>query len=272
MTEVVVEGLRFSYPDGTAALDGIDLTISSGERCVIVGQNGSGKSTLVRHLVGLLRPTEGRILIDGADIRRLPVARLARSVGLAFQDPDQQIFSGRVRTEVEFGPRNMGMTEEDRAAAVAEALEAVGLTGQADTNPYDLGYSRRKLLGIAAVLAMRTPVVILDEPTTGQDVFGQDRVQAIIQSLPRHGRTVIAVTHDMRFAAEAFARVVVMRSGRVILDGPPEVVFAEQNWGALASTYLDPPFAAHVGARLGLGSTPTEPAVVAALRVRERSM
>ncbi len=263
-----LDGVVHVYPEGTRALDGIDLEIASGTAVAIVGQNGSGKSTLVRHLNGLLRPTEGRVLLDGEEIAGRRVAHLAAIVGLVFQDPDRQIFAGRVRNEVAFGARNLGRTGERLDAAVRAALAAVGLAGQADANPYDLGYSRRKLLSLASVLAMETPVIVLDEPTTGQDAPGMARVQQIVADLRAAGRTVIAISHDMRFVAESFERVVVMRAGRVVLDGDPATVFAESNWETLASTYLEPPLPAVVGARLGLGATPTEAALVEAVAAR----
>lgn len=265
---VRVTGLVHVYPEGTRALDGVDLAVEPGELVAIVGQNGSGKSTLVRHLDGLLRPTEGRIEVQGEDASGLRTAALAARVGLAFQDPDRQIFAGRVRAEVAFGPRNLGLRGDALDAAVRESLDAVGLGDQLDANPYDLGYSRRKLLAIASVLAMGTPIVVLDEPTTGQDLRGIARVRAIIERLTAEGRTVIAISHDMRFVAETFRRIVVMRSGRIILDGTPAEVFAEANWPDFASTYLEPPLAARVGARLGVGATPTEAALVEALATR----
>jgi energy-coupling factor transport system ATP-binding protein len=234
----------------------------------IIGQNGSGKSTLVRHLDGLLRPTEGRVLHDGVDVAGTRVAALASRVGIVFQNPDRQIFAGKVRSEVEFGPRILGRSKAEIAAAVDAAIEAVGLTGQEATNPYDLGFSRRKLLALASVLAMATPVVVLDEPTTGQDARGMVRIQAIVADMVAAGRTVIAISHDMRFVAESFERVVVMAGGRISLDGTPVEVFAETAWPALADTYLEPPLAARAGARLGLGSTPTETALVDALAAR----
>jgi len=262
---VRVSGLVHVYPEGTRALDGVDLLVEPGELVAIVGQNGSGKSTLVRHFNGLLRPTAGRVEVEGEDAAGLRTAALARRVGLAFQDPDRQIFAGRVRAEVAFGPRNLGLRGEALDAAVRDSLGAMGLGDQLDANPYDLGYSRRKLLAIASVLAMSTPIVVLDEPTTGQDLRGIARVRAMIERLTAEGRTVIAISHDMRFVAETFRRIVVMRSGRVILDGTPAEVFAETNWPDFASTFLEPPLAARVGVRLGIGATPTEAALVEAI-------
>jgi energy-coupling factor transport system ATP-binding protein len=265
---IEVDRLVHVYPEGTRAIDGVDLTIADGGRIAIVGQNGSGKTTLVRHFNGLLRPTEGRVLIDGADTAPRRVADLARTVGLAFQDPDRQIFAGNVRSEIAFGPRNAGLRGAELEGAIDRALAVAGLEGDAATNPYDLGFSRRKLLALASVIAMETPIVVLDEPTTGQDARGIDRIQRIVADLSAAGRTVIAVSHDMRFVAESFERVVVMRDGRIILDGAPGEVFAEDAWPTLASTYLDPTLPARVGAKLGLGPTPTEAALVAALASR----
>jgi energy-coupling factor transport system ATP-binding protein len=263
---IELRGVSFAYPDGTRALETVDLSIAAEECVAIVGQNGSGKSTLVRHLNGLLRPTGGEVLVEGQPVGRRHVAELARTVGLVFQNPDRQIFAGSVRGEVAFGPRNLGRRGEELERDVAAAVSAVGLEAQLDTNPYDLGFSRRKLLSLASILAMRTPIVVIDEPTTGQDARGVARVQAIVRDLSAKGRTVVAISHDMRFVAESFARVVVMRAGSIVLDGTPAQVFEAVNVATLASTWLEPPLPAIVGARLGLGSTPTESALVAALR------
>ncbi|HET9541066.1 MAG TPA: ABC transporter ATP-binding protein, partial [Candidatus Limnocylindria bacterium] len=211
------------------------------------------------------RPTSGRVLVDGQDAARRTVAQLARDVGLVFQDPDRQIFAGSVRSEVEFGPRNVGLRGDDLHRAVDAAMAAVGLTEAARTNPYDLGASRRKLLALASVLAMRTPVLVLDEPSTGQDVAGVQRVRDAMREARDAGRTVIAISHDMEFVATEFERVVVMGGGRVLADGTPAEVFAPSGWELLQSTYLEPPLAARVGDRLGLGSTPTEAALLSAL-------
>jgi energy-coupling factor transport system ATP-binding protein len=260
---LAVESLTHVYHEGAVqALDGVNLLVSPGERVALIGQNGSGKTTLVRHLNGLLRPTSGRVRIGEVDAASRTVAQLARTVGLVFQDPDRQIFAGSVRAEVEFGPRNLHVRGPDLHAAVGEALEVTGLADEGRTNPYDLGVSRRKLLALASVLAMRTPVVVLDEPTTGQDARGIERIRSIIEDLAEEGRSVIAISHDMRFVAETFGRIIVLRAGRIILDGTPSEVFGADAWDGLRSSYLEPPLAARVGARLGLGSTPSDAAVI----------
>jgi energy-coupling factor transport system ATP-binding protein len=269
MVALALDGVTHVYAEsGVTALDGIELAIGEHERVALVGQNGSGKTTLVRHLNGLLRPTSGRVLIDGADARRTPVAELARTVGLVFQDPDRQIFAGSVRHEVEYGPRNLGIRGAALREAIDEALTAVGLEGEQKTNPYDLGASRRKLLALASVLAMGTAVLVLDEPTTGQDARGVERVRRVMDAAHAAERTVIAVSHDMRFVAEAFDRIVVLRDGRIIADASPQHVFGRASWEALRSTYLEPPLAARIGERLGLGSTPTDASLIGALRAR----
>ena len=267
MPELEVRDLVHIYRESSVrALDGVNLHVAPGERIAIIGQNGSGKTTLVRHLNGLLRPTEGSVTVDGTDAADLTVAQLAARVGLVFQDPDRQIFSGSVRAEVEFGPRNLGRRGDRLDQAVRRGLAATGLEGEESTNPYDLGQSRRKLLALASVLAMETGVLILDEPTTGQDARGVDRVRAVIDAVAGEGRTVIAISHDMRFVAETFERVVVMREGRIVLDGPPQVAFAQDAWETLRSTYLEPPPAARIGHRAGVGPTPTDDSLVEALR------
>ena len=265
MTSLAFEAVTFEYPSGIQALDRVDLAIEPGERVAIIGQNGSGKTTLVRHLNGLLRPSAGRVDIGGEDAAGLTVAALSRRVGLVFQDPDRQIFAGSVRSEVEFGPRNLGLGGSRLRAVVDRALEVVGLAAERGTNPYDLGASRRKLLALASVLAMETPVLVLDEPTTGQDLRGVAIVRHVIDEASTNGRTVIAISHDMDFVASTFARIVVMRQGQVVLDGAPASVFGSASWDALRSTYLEPPLAARIGAHLDLGSTPTDDALLSAL-------
>jgi energy-coupling factor transport system ATP-binding protein len=271
VADIRCHGVEFTYPGGVHALAGVELVIRQGERVAIVGQNGSGKSTLVRHFNGLLRPTDGRVTVGELETKSTRIARLAREVGLAFQDPDRQIFAGSVEAEVMFGARNVGLTGFALEESVAGALESVGLSKERRANPYDLGYSRRKLLTISSVLAMRTPVVVLDEPTTGQDARGVRTIERIVDDLAAEGRTVVAISHDMRFVAESFARVVVMRAGTIVLDGPPGVVFGHASWPVLRSTNLQPTLAAALGNQLGLGSTPTDQSFVDALVARSRA-
>lgn len=266
-----IDGLVYRYPGAAAdALAGIDLAIGAGERVALMGRNGSGKSTLIAHLVGLLRPSSGRVLLDGRDAATLRVAQLARLVGVAAQDPSTQLFHGRVRDEVAFGPRQLGLRGAALDAAVDAALDAAGLAGAADRNPYDVGPSGRRLLVTACVLAMGTPVVVLDEPTMGLPASASDRVGAIVERLAAEGRTVIVATHDVRFAAERCDRVVVFHEGRVRLDGPPAAVLAEPSRARLADAWLAPPPVATLAARHGLAGVASDGGFVAAWRAARR--
>jgi energy-coupling factor transport system ATP-binding protein len=264
---ISVEELVHRYPGGVEAVRGVSLAIEPGEAVAVLGQNGSGKTTLVKHLDGLLRPDAGRVLLDGAPTDDRSVAELARTVGFVFQNPDDQLFERSVEREVAFGPRNLGIATGDIAALVTQSLAAVGLASERTTNPYDLDLSRRKLVALAGILAMDPAVLVLDEPTTGQDADGVERIGAIIEAFRDAGRSVVTVTHDMEFAARHFTRIVVMRAGEVVADGAPAEVFAPANGALLASTGLTLPPAARIAARLGLDAAVLDaPGLLAALR------
>ena len=237
---IEVRGLVHSYPGGVTALRGVNLSIAPGESIAIVGQNGSGKTTLVKHFNGLLRPEAGSVVVGGEALGRRRVSDLAGEVGFVFQNPDDQLFQSRVDREVAFGPRNLQRTAAEIERLVGMALGLVGLTDESGTNPYDLGLSVRKLVALASVLAMEPGVLVLDEPTTGQDGPGVERVGAIVDAWSAAGRSVVAVTHDMEFAARHFRRIVIMRQGEIVLDGPPDVAFGPANVDLLASTGLRP--------------------------------
>ncbi len=266
---VEVHDLAHRYPNGIEALRGVSLTIEAGEAVVILGQNGSGKTTLVKHLNGLLRPASGRVLLDGAATDGMTVDKLAAVVGFVFQNPDEQLFERSVEREVAFGPKNLRRPPDQIPDLVARSLDAVGLTDVRSTNPYDLDLSRRKLVALAGVLAMDPAVLVLDEPTTGQDAAGIERVGAVVRAYRDAGRSVVAITHDMEFAATNFTRVVVMRLGEVVADGTPAAIFAPDHRALLASTGLTPPPAARIAAAMGLSIVPTDvDQLLAALRTR----
>jgi energy-coupling factor transport system ATP-binding protein len=247
-----IEDLTHRYGAVTSLRD-VSLDIPPGASIAIIGQNGSGKTTLAKHLVGLLRPAQGRVLIDDDDIAARSIASLAHTIGFVFQDPDDQLFGRSVAREVAFGPTNLGLSGADRARLVDQALAAVGLTAEAATNPYDLDLAARKLVALASVCAMDPAVLVLDEPTTGQDRPGAARVGAVVDAFLAAGRTVVAITHDMEFAARHFGRIVVMREGGVVADGTPREVFAAGNEALLASSGLRLPPIAELSARLGHG-------------------
>jgi len=264
---IEVSGLVHRY-DAVEAVRGVSLSIEPGQRVAIVGQNGSGKTTLVKHFVGLLRPLSGTVKLDGRDIVAEPIHRLAGLVGFVFQDPDDQLFSRSVERELRFGPSNLGKAQDAVARLVEQALEAIGLTSDRSTNPYDLDVSGRKLVALGSILAMDPAVLVLDEPTTGQDGPGVARVGGIVDAYAASGRTVIAITHDMEFAAAHFERVVVMRAGEIVADGAPAEVFAPANHALLDSTGLLAPVTARIASRLGLNVAPlTIEGLLAAARV-----
>jgi energy-coupling factor transporter ATP-binding protein EcfA2 len=256
---IEVVGLRHAYAAGDEALRGVDFAVTAGEAVAIVGQNGSGKTTLVKHLVRILAPSAGSVRVGDRDLAGRTIADVARTVGFVFQDPDRQLFSRSVEREVAFGPRNLGLGSVDTGRLVAQALVAVGLADRAAENPYDLGLSDRKLVALASVLAMDPAILVLDEPTTGQDGPGIARVGALVDAWTASGRTVVAITHDMEFAARHFGRIVVMRGGLVVGDGLPAVVLAAANGSLLASTGLEPPPMAQLAGRLGIGGVPLGP-------------
>ncbi len=251
--KITVEGLVFTYPGGVEALRGIDLTIEAGEQVAIVGQNGAGKTTLVKHFNGLLQPSRGMVRVGDLDTRKTKVARLAAHVGYVFQNPDDQLFCKTVGEEVAFGPKNLGFSNEKIAAQVSTALELTELSDRAGANPYDLTPSWRKMAALASILAMDTQVVILDEPTTGQDTLNVARIARVIAALRAAGKTVITITHDIDFCAENFSRVIALSQGRVLLDGSAAQVLGQEE--ILAQTYVEPPQLARLGKRLGLEET-----------------
>ncbi len=248
--ELVVDNVTFAYAPDVVALRDVSLAIQQGETVAIIGENGAGKSTLAKHLNGLLRPSAGRVLVGEWDTRQHSPAEIAARVGFAFQNPDDQLFKRSVESEVSFGPENLGFSDEEVASAVSEALEITGLSDEAEKHPHDLHSSQRRMVALAATLAMRTPVVVIDEPTIGQDAGGVRRLSDIIEQLKANGRTVVAISHHIDFCAENFERIVVMSGGRVLTDGPPQAVFSQED--LLAEAHVEPPQITRLASDLGL--------------------
>lgn len=250
MSDVVLKDVSFSYPNGFLAVDHINIEINSGENVAIVGQNGAGKTTTVKMMNGLLKPTEGNVLIGEMNTRNYTTAQVSRVVGYVFQNPDDQIFKYNVLDEVMFGPLNIGMNPETAKEKALKALELMGLSGKEKENPYDLDLHERKMVAIASVLAMDTEVIILDEPTIAQDDTGKKRISSMIKQLSDSGKLVIAILHDMDFVAENFERVIVMAHGTVLADGVPEEVFAQDE--VLKKARLQKPSMTQLLERLGM--------------------
>ena len=248
--KIEIKDLHHTYPGDVKALNGISLTVEAGEQVAIVGQNGAGKTTLVKHLNGLLQPTSGSVLIGDWDTKEQAVAKLASRVGYVFQNPDEQLFTKNVHQEVSFGPKNLGYDKDKVEALVEDALALTKLNDQKETNPYDLSPTWRKMVALASIIAMDTPIIIFDEPTTGQDAANIERMAGAVAALRKCGKTVITITHDIDFCAENFERVIALSRGKVLLDGPANEVLGEEE--ILAQTYVDPPQLTRLGLRLGL--------------------
>jgi len=245
-----VRELFFAYPNGVRALNGVSLVVEPGEAVAIVGRNGSGKTTLVKHFNNLLTAQQGTILVNGQPgVGREP-AELAATLGIVFQNPADQIFQSKVRDEVGFGLLRLGASGSELKRRIQTALDIVGLAWASELHPYDLTLTDRKLICLASILAMEPALIVLDEPTTAQDQLGIARLVEIVRLLHSQGRTLVTITHDMDFVAEAFQRVVVMRDGQVILDGPTASVFQQPK--LLESTYVKPPALTRLSQRLGL--------------------
>jgi energy-coupling factor transport system ATP-binding protein len=244
-----VQRLGHTYPNGARALNGIDLQIRKGEFLGVIGQNGAGKTTLVKHFNGLLKPTEGRVIVKGVDTRNAQVSNLARTVGYVFQNPDHQIFASSVREEIAFGPKNIGMDKAAIERNVEEVIDILDLREVVGIHPFRLSRGQRQRLAIAGVLAMRPEIFMLDEPTGGQDRQQVLRLRGVLQRLNDEGHTIILVTHDMELLAESARRAIVVRDGRVILDGTPAEVFRETE--ELRKTFLTPPQISRLSMELG---------------------
>lgn len=251
---IQVDSLSFTYPAGVVALQGVSLEISDGSSLAIIGQNGAGKTTLAKHLNGLLKPTSGTVYVGDWDTRDYSPAKLASRVGYVFQNPDDQLFQSSLRKEVMFGPKNLGWDAEKIAGQTEKALEMVALSNVAEKHPYDLSPGERKRAALASVLAMDTPVIVLDEPTTGQDHSGVAMVGDIVEHLKEGAKTVITITHDIDFCAEHFERVAVMAEGKLLVEGPAREVLAQED--LLAQTYVDPPQLIRLARRLEMKTMP----------------
>jgi len=236
---IEVKDLHHRYPNGCHALRGVSVTIDRGEFVAIIGQNGSGKTTFVKHLNGLLRATTGTVYVNGQDVSKHKVSEMARVVGYCFQNPDHQIFCDTVYNEVAYGPRNLHLSQAEIEERVIEALGAVGMLHLQASMPRDLSKGQRQRLAVAAVLSMHPEVLIVDEPTTGQDYRDGVDMLSLVQRLNQAGHTVLFITHDMPMVARFAQRVIVFRDGQILLDGTTREVFGQAD--VLRTTFLAPP-------------------------------
>jgi len=262
MAEISLDRVRFAYPGGADVYPGpgLSLALESGVTA-LVGENGAGKTTLTKLLNGLLRPRSGKVVVAGQDVSTQSVARMARIVGYAFQNPDDQLFERTVKAEVSFGPRVLGRSPELVELSVARAIERCGLAGSESVHPHDLGLSERKWVAIASALAIDPPVVVLDEPTLGQDTASRQRLRGLVGALAGEGKLVLIVTHDMDFVGEACPKTVLLTHGEV--RHMDSTIAAFENDAMIAEAGLEPPHVTVLARALGLPTTVDEASFLA---------
>ena len=233
---VVFEDVSFAYGEGPLVLHDINLEIHQGDLIAVLGPNGAGKSTLVKHTIGLLKPTRGRVAIDGKDTRKTTVAQNARSVGYVFQSPTHMLFAPTVDEELAFGPGNLGYKPEEIRKNVEESIAAVNLTGLEKYPPLGLSFGQQKRTTIAAVLAMHSKIMIMDEPTAGQDYANYTRFMETLCGVSMKGgkslltenfAATLFITHDLDLAVTYANRVLLIGEGRIVADGSPEEVLRD---------------------------------------------
>ena len=254
---IVIENLTHTYMPGSpfqaTAIHGVSLTIRDGEFIGLIGHTGSGKSTLIQHLNGLLRPSSGRVLIDGKDLfaKDTDKREVRRKVGLVFQYPENQLFEETVAADIAFGPKNLGLSPEEVDARVRDACAQVHLDYETfkDRSVFELSGGQMRRAAIAGVLAMQPQTLILDEPCAGLDPRGRDEILGLVRELHQtRGTTVVMVSHSMDDVASLVSRVIVMNRGQIAMDGTPREVFRQGE--ALRAMGLDVPEAARLAARL----------------------
>ncbi len=228
MIKLKVEGLRYKYPDGTKALNGVNIDVIKGEFLAILGANGSGKTTLLKHLNGLLKPTSGSIILEGKELSEFKPSEVFRKVGMVFQDPNDQLLAPTVEEDVAFGPVNLNLKYEEIRSRVMNALELVEMKECAKKTINSLSYGQRKRTCIAGILAMEPEVLVLDEPTSGLDPDGVKSVMKLLKDLNRkRGITTIIATNSVDLVPVYTTRVVIMDKGKIIKEGTPESVFTD---------------------------------------------
>ena len=233
---VVMEDVSFAYGDGPTVLHDINLEIRQGDLIAVLGPNGAGKSTLVKHTIGLLKPTRGRVLIKGKDTRQMTVAQTASTVGYVFQSPTHMLFAPTVSEELAFGPSNLKYSPEEIKRNVAEGISALNLTGLENYPPLGLSFGQQKRTTIAAVLAMHSKILIMDEPTAGQDYANYTRFMETLCGVAAEGgkslltanfAATLFITHDLDLAVMYANRVILVGDGHIVADGPPEEVLQD---------------------------------------------
>jgi len=229
---IEVRNLRFRYPDGTQALNGVDFRLEENETVALLGPNGSGKTTFVLHLVGLLQG-EGEIRVCGLPLEKQHLREIRARVGIVFQDADVQLFMPTVLEDVAFGPLNLGLSRSEAVERAERALREVGMGDAIGRAPYHLSAGEKRRVALAGVLAMEPEILILDEPTTFLDPPGQRELVSLLRDLPQ---AKLLVTHNVTFASALARRAVFFEKGRIVSDGPLADVIRQQGWTAVTAS------------------------------------
>jgi cobalt transport protein ATP-binding subunit len=245
---IQLKEVAYSYSSTVDALRGVSLSINRGEYVAIMGENGAGKTTLVKHFNGLLRPKSGTVTVDGEDVSTKSVASMARKVGLVFQNPDDQLFAEDVEEEISFALRNFGYDEAVIKERVDWALNLLDMERYRKSSPFILSGGERKRVALASILAWNPDVLVLDEPTVGQDYGQKERLKHFLMQLRTQGKTVVIVSHDVEFVAESQPRILLMAQGKVIADGPTKRIMTDSK--SLEASSVSPPEVTKLFAKL----------------------
>jgi len=251
---IEIRGLRHSYDGANAALNGVDLTICRGELVSILGKNGSGKTTLVKHINGLLKPGAGSVVVLGQDTTQVTTAQLAKKVGFCFQNPNHQMITFVVKDELALGPKTLGLDKEEIKRRSLEALEFVGMAGQMEGDVIALGKGQKQRLALASVLTMKPEILIIDEPTTGQDPQMTEDIFEIIKRLNENGTTILVITHKFDCAAAYTERAVILAGGNIVYDGPMGPALMDEE--LLSENSLAQPQITRLAAKLATHNVP----------------
>jgi len=238
--------LKYSYPDGTVALNGINFNAEEGEMIAILGPNGAGKSTTFLHFNGILKPSSGSVILKGEPIKydNKSLLKVRKTVGIVFQNPDDQLFAPTVEQDVAFGPMNLGLSKEEIEKRVKDSLKAVSMEGFERKPPHHLSGGQKKRIAIAGILAMNPEIIVLDEPTSGLDPMGASQIMKLLYDLNKKGITIIISTHDVDLVPIYANKVYLLNEGKIIKGGTPREIFSDSE--TVRSANLRLPRVAHL--------------------------
>lgn len=251
MNIIELENVSYQYKNEFMAIEQVSCSIEKGEKVAIIGENGAGKTTLAKLMNGLIKPLSGKVIIDGKSTRGKTAAQMSQIVGYVFQNPDDQIFNNDVISEIEYGPKKLNVDPKKMNETIKAIVKLLEIEEYLTENPYNLPFSIRKLVSIASILSMDVDVLVLDEPTAGQDYKGLKILSHLIEFLQNKNKTVITITHDMEFVVENFDRIIVMAHKHIITDASKRSVFWNEE--ILSQANIKQPYISDLAKELKLG-------------------